>query len=109
MVYPIIIDVKRKGGGSNGRLHKGLGGSRDKQLGHSSSGNGNPSPKRKDLSQSREARKEVLIQRGIAKAVPRHERFYTRRITMRTVLIAVAASLATIFVMKWIKGRKGGK
>ena len=109
MVYPIIIDVKRKGGGSNGRVFEGLGSSRDKQLGNSSGGNGNPSPKRKDLSQSRQARKEVLKQRGTAEAVPRHQRFYTRRIAMKTVLIAVAASLATIFVMKWIRSRKGGK
>lgn len=70
MVYPIIIDVKRKGGGSNGRVFEGLGSSRDKQLGYSSSGNGNPSPKRKDLSQSREAFEEVLSQRGIAKRCP---------------------------------------
>jgi hypothetical protein len=27
MVYPIIIDVKRKGGGSNGRVFEGLGSS----------------------------------------------------------------------------------
>ena len=109
MVYPIIIDVKRKGGGSNGRVFEGLGSSRDKQLGYSSSGNGDPSPKRKDLSQSREAFEEVLSQRGIAKAVPRHQRFYTRRIAMKTVLIAVAASLITIFVMRWLRSRKGGK
>lgn len=46
---------------------------------------------------------------GIAKAVPRHQRFYTRRIAMKTVLIAVAASLTTIFVMRWLRSRKGGK
>nr|DAR32023.1 MAG TPA: hypothetical protein [Caudoviricetes sp.] len=41
--------------------------------------------------------------------MPRHQRFYTRRIAMKTVLIAVAASLATIFVMRWLRSRKGGK
>ena len=50
-----------------------------------------------------------MNQRGAAKAAPRHQRFYTRRAAMKTVLIAVAASLATIFVMRLIKNKKGGK
>ncbi len=65
--------------------------------------------KEKTSRKSRTARKEVLKGRGTAKAVPRHQRFYTRRIAMKTVLIAVAASLATIFIMKWLRSRRGGK
>ena len=63
----------------------------------------------KDLSQSRQARKEVLKRKGIAQAVPRHPQFYIRSHEMKTVLIAACASLATIFVIRPIEKKKGGE